>query len=86
MVFGKDLPTGVQESFYVMDDYSDYEYSYGLETDGPHSSLGVYIPSPSDSTIGGLGTQVSVRHFQFNDELNNDLVFSHYQLQIVNEI
>ena len=31
------------ESYYVMDDFSDYEYAVGLETEGPHSNLGVYF-------------------------------------------
>ena len=82
---GKGLSTGDSEAFYVMDDFSDHEYSFGIETEGPHSPLGVYIPSPSDSTIGGLGLQVEVRHFQFNDVLSKDMLFTQYRITNASE-
>ncbi len=82
---GRGLVNGDLETFYMMDDFSDLEYAIGLETDGPHSEWGVYIPSPSDSTIGGLGTQVEVRHFQFNDVFSSDMLFTQYRITNVSE-
>ena len=82
---GKGLANGALESFYVMDDHSDLEYAFGIETDGPHSDKGVYIPSPSDSTIGGIGLQTEVRTFQFIDVIGNDILFTHYRTTNVSE-
>ncbi|RNC83821.1 MAG: T9SS C-terminal target domain-containing protein [Balneola sp.] len=82
---GKGIVNGAQETFYVMDDLSDYEYLFGLETDGPHSELGVYYPIPSDSTIGGLGIQTEVRTFQFADQIAKDMLFTHYRTTNVSE-
>ncbi|GAB5407680.1 MAG: hypothetical protein BalsKO_00450 [Balneolaceae bacterium] len=82
---GKGLTTGDQETFYVMDDFSDYEYAANIETEGPHSSFGVYYPSPSDSSIGGLGLQTEVRTFQFNDVIAKDMLFTQYRTTNVSE-
>ena len=76
---------GAQETFYVMDDHSDHEYSFGIEVEGPHSGLGVYHPSISDSSIGGLSLQTEVRTFQFNDPIGNDILFMHYRTTNVSE-
>ena len=77
---GKNVKIDGQETFYVMDDFSDKEYAFGEETDGPHSHLGVYYPSPSDSTKGGMGLQTEVRTFQWADELIEDVVFLQYRV------
>tara|TARA_R110000868_G_scaffold235273_8_gene489097 strand:- start:1530 stop:3563 length:2034 start_codon:yes stop_codon:yes gene_type:complete len=84
---GKGLLTGDQETFYVMDDFSDKEYLFDDETDQPHSPfpLGIYYPSPSDSSIGGLGLQTEVRTFQFNDTLAQDVLFTQYRTTNVSE-
>ncbi len=82
---GRGLANGDQETFYVMDDFSDLEYSFGIEVEGPHSDQGVYIPVPSDSTIGGLGTQVEVRTFQFEDIVSEDILFTQYRTTNVSE-
>ncbi|RNC83822.1 MAG: T9SS C-terminal target domain-containing protein [Balneola sp.] len=82
---GKGLATGNQETFYVMDDFSDHEYSFGQEVEGPHSTFGVYQPSPSDSSMGGLGIQTEVRTFQFNDGIGKDMLFTHYRMTNVSE-
>ena len=77
------------ESFYVMDDYSDWEYAWGLEDlssdpgfqAGPHSPLGVYHPSPiSDQTMGGFGLQMQVRLFQWANVLAEDTMFLIYRI------
>ncbi|GAB5407681.1 MAG: hypothetical protein BalsKO_00460 [Balneolaceae bacterium] len=82
---GKGLTTGDQETFYVMDDFSDYEYAANIETEGPHSSFGVYYPSPSDSSIGGLGLQTEVRIFQFNNVIAKDMLFTQYRTTNLSE-
>lgn len=82
---GKGLVTGDQETFYVMDDFSDYEYGANIDTEGPHSSFGVYFPSPSDSSIGGLGLQTEVRTFQFDDYFADDMLFTQYRTTNVSE-
>lgn len=82
---GKGLSTGDQETFYVMDDLSDREYGANIETDGPHSSSGVYFPSPSDSTMSGLGIQTEVRTFQFNNVLAKGILFTHYRITNISE-
>lgn len=77
------------ESFYVMDDYSDLEYAWGVEDlssapgfqQGAHSSLGVYHPSPeSDMTMGGFGLQMQVRLFQWANVLAEDTMFLIYRI------
>ena len=69
------------ESYYVMDDFSDYEYAVDIETEGPHSSLGVYFPSPNeDPTMGGLGLQVQMRLFQWANILAEDAMFIIYRI------
>lgn len=70
-----------QESFYVMDDFSDMEYGFDLETDGPHSALGVYYPSPeTDSLMGGFGLQTQVRIYQWANILAEDTMFLIYRI------
>lgn len=68
------------ESFYVMDDFSDLEYAFGLEGTGPHSEHGVYHPSDIDSTIGGLAMQMQVRIFQWANILAEDTAFLIYRI------
>lgn len=69
------------ESYYVMDDFADHEYSVDLETTGPHSALGVYLPSPfDDPTMGGLGLQTQIRLFQWANILAEDTMFIIYRI------
>jgi hypothetical protein len=78
------------ESYYVMDDFSDLEYNFGIEiTDPvteevlplPHSPLGVYMPSPfEDPTMGGFGLQTQVRVFQWANILAEDTMFLIYRI------
>ena len=80
---GRDgrFPSSDQESYYVMDDFSDLEYAVGLETEGPHSNLGVYYPSPlNDPTMGGLGLQTQIRLFQWANVLAEDAMFIIYRI------
>lgn len=80
---GRDgrFPSSDLESYYVMDDFSDYEYAVGIETDGPHSGFGVYYPSPEeDPSMGGLGLQTQIRLFQWANILAEDAMFIIYRI------
>ena len=68
-----------------MDDHSDHEYSFGIEVEGPHSSLGVYHHPYQILQLEGLGLQTEVRTFQFNDPIGNDILFTHYRTTNVSE-
>ncbi len=61
---GDDATTPDEEVFYVMDDFDNAEFQY--------------FPTPSDSTIRGLGLELQVRIFQFNNPLAEDLIFLVY--------
>ncbi len=78
--FGKGVFNADLESFYVMDDYSDLEYSVDPDTHQPLSRWGVFYPDPADSTIGGLGTQNQVRIFQWANVLAEDTMFILYRI------
>ena len=73
-VFNADL-----ESYYVIDDHSDMEYAIDPVTNNPNSEFGVYYPSPSDSTMGGLGMLNQVRIFQWANVLAEDIMFILYR-------
>ncbi len=78
-LFGRGVLNADLESYYVMDDFSDFEY--GLRDNGnPYSEFGVFYPSPSDSTMGGLGTQTSVRILQWANVLAEDTMFLLYRI------
>lgn len=68
---GDDATTPDEEVFYVMDDWDNAEFDY--------------YPSPSDSTIRGLGLELQVRIFQFNNPLAEDLIFLVYTITNVSE-
>ncbi len=63
---GDDATTPDEEVFYVMDDYSNAEFPY--------------YPFPDDSTRRGLGLELQVRIFQFNNPLAEDLIFLVYTI------
>ncbi|MGE5429852.1 MAG: hypothetical protein ACM3QX_02190 [Syntrophomonadaceae bacterium] len=62
-----------EEVYYVMDDYTNYEFQ------------GKYAPFPSDPTKGGLGLDASVRILQFNNPMAEDIIFSVYQITNASE-
>ncbi|MEJ2634373.1 MAG: hypothetical protein P8184_03660 [Calditrichia bacterium] len=63
---GDDATTPDEEVFYVMDDFDNAEYPY--------------YPDPQDSTMRGLGLELQVRIFQFNNPLAEDLIFLVYTI------
>jgi len=83
--FGRGVFNADLEGFYVMDDYSDMEYSVDPDTKSPLSRWGVFYPSPSDSTIGGLGLQTKVRIFQWANILAEDVAFILYRITNTSE-
>ncbi len=63
---GDDATAPDEEVFYVMDDYSNAEFPY--------------YPFPDDSLKRGLGLELQVRIFQFNNPLAEDLIFLVYTI------
>ena len=63
---GDDATTPDEEVFYVMDDFDNAEFEY--------------YPFPEDSSIRGLGLEMQVRIFQFNNPLAEDLIFLVYTI------
>ena len=83
--FGRGVFNADLESFYVMDDYSDKEYHVSSVTGQPNSQYGVFYPSPSDSTMGGMGLQTQVRIFQWANILAEDVMFLLYRITNTSE-
>jgi len=63
---GDDATTPDEEVYYVLDDFSNAEFPY--------------YPFPNDDKKRGLGIDVQVRIFQFNNELAEDLIFMVYTI------
>ncbi len=61
---GDDATTPDEEVFYVMDDLLNAEFPY--------------YPFPDDSSKRGLGLELQVRIFQFNNPLAEDIIFLVY--------
>ena len=68
---GNDATTPDQEVFYVMDDFANAEFPY--------------YPFPDDSTKRGLGLELNVRIFQFNNALAEDMIFMVYTITNVSQ-
>ena len=83
--FGRGVFNADLESYYVMDDLSDMEYSIDPATGRPNSEFGVYYPDPADSTKGGLGLQNQVRIFQWANVLAEDVMFILYRVTNVGQ-
>jgi len=69
--FGKGVQNSDFETFFVMDDSKDKEF-----TRAPFS----YFPIASDLDRGGLGLRVEVRGFQWSHVLAEDIIFWHYDI------
>lgn len=63
---GNDATTPDEEVYFMMDDNTNQKYRY--------------YPFPSDSTKRGLGLDMEVRFFQFNNPLAEDIVFLVYRV------
>lgn len=83
--FGRGVFNADLESFYVMDDFTDLEYSIDPDTKRPNSEYGVFYASSEDSTIGGMGLQTQVRLFQWANVLAEDLMFILYRITNVTD-
>ncbi|MBP9084356.1 MAG: T9SS type A sorting domain-containing protein [Bacteroidia bacterium] len=69
--FGRDNFYPTFESYYVMDDSRDKEWSRQ-----PYS----YYPVLNDTNRAGLGLRVETRIFQWNNELVEDIVFINHEI------
>ena len=84
-LFGKGVLNADLESYYVMDDGTDFEYAVNPVTGVPFSPKGVFYPNPADSTYGGLGLQAQVRLLQWANVLAEDTMFLLYRLTNVGQ-
>ena len=69
--FGRGVINSDFETFFVMDDSKDKEF-----TRSPYN----YYPIEADSNRGGLGLRVEVRGFQWSHVLAEDIIFWHYDI------
>jgi hypothetical protein len=69
--FGRGVQNADFETFFVVDDSKDKEY-----TRPPYN----YFPIAADSGRGGLGIRVEVRAFQWSHVLAEDAIFWHYDI------
>ncbi|MBU0475868.1 MAG: hypothetical protein KKF62_17110 [Bacteroidetes bacterium] len=69
--FGRGVQNADFETFYVMDDSQDKEYSRP-----PYN----YFPIKADSNRAGLGLRTEVRGFQWSHVLSEDIIFWHYDI------
>lgn len=69
--FGRGVSNSEFETFFVMDDSKDREF-----TRPPYN----YFPVLSDNERGGLGLRVEVRGFQWSHVLAEDIIFWHYDI------
>jgi hypothetical protein len=65
--FGKDVLNADQESYYVMDDYNNREFSF--------------YPDSTDPERRGLGLRGTVRGFQWSNVLVEDILFGLYDIK-----
>lgn len=63
---GDDATTPDEEVFYVMDDFDNAEFDY--------------VPDPGNPDMHGLGLELQVRIFQFNNPLAEDIIFLVYTI------
>ena len=69
--FGNGVAVADFESYYVMDDRYNKEFQY--------------YPDPSDSSIRGIGVQVTVRGYQYAASVAEDIIFFQYTVKNVSE-
>lgn len=69
--FGRGVNNAQAETFFVVDDSQDKEF-----TRVPYG----FYPIKSDSTRGGLGLRVEIRAFQWTHVLAEDCIFWHYDI------
>ena len=77
-IFGKGVFNADLESYYVMNDRTDYTYRINPVTGRPTSPFGVFYNNPADSSLGGLGLQVAIRSLQWANVLSEDSMFILY--------
>jgi hypothetical protein len=69
--FGRGVQNADFETFFVVDDSKDQEY-----TRPPYA----YYPIKADSSRGGMGLRIEVRGFQWTHVLAEDVIFWHYDI------
>ena len=69
--FGRGVQNSDFETFFVMDDSKDKEF-----TRSPYN----FFPIANDHDRGGLGLRIEVRGFQWSHVLAEDIIFWHYDI------
>lgn len=69
--FGRGVSNAQLETYFVIDDSQDKEFTNALDR---------FYPISTDSTRGGLGLRVEVRGFQWTHVLAEDIIFWHYDI------
>lgn len=69
--FGRGVENAQYETFYVVDDSKDKEFSRA-----PYD----YYPIASDPERGGIGMRMEVRGFQWSHVLAEDIIFWHFDI------
>ncbi|MHB1050292.1 MAG: fibronectin type III domain-containing protein [Bacteroidota bacterium] len=69
--FGRGVSNAQLETYFVIDDSPDKEFTNALDR---------FFPIASDSARGGLGLRVEVRGFQWTHVLAEDIIFWHYDI------
>ncbi len=69
--YGNDVIVSDFESYYKMDDRFNDEYEY--------------YPVPSDSSIRGLGIEVTARGYQYAATVAEDIIFFQYEVKNISE-
>lgn len=79
-LFGKGVFNADLETFYVVDDFSDRQYTINPLTGEPYDDKGIFYPDPADSTKGGFGLQAQIRALQWGNVLAEDVMFILYRI------
>jgi hypothetical protein len=75
--FGRDVFNADLETYFVMDDNNDNEYSIANENDAGI----VFVPDPDNPLRRGLGLEIQVRGLQWQQFLAQDNIFWLYSIQ-----
>ncbi len=75
--FGRGISSADEETFFYMDDASDYEFNYEKNGTGRL----VYLPDSSNTARYGLGLRVKVRAMQWAHFLAQDIIFWLYEIE-----
>lgn len=80
--FGRGISSADEETFFYMDDASDYEFNFEKNGTGQL----VFLPDSSNSARYGLGLRVKVRAMQWAHFMAQDMIFWLYEIENFSDI